>query len=90
MSSYYVTTVKAAAERDSPLARQLTGVFNNLADAEFLSALDATRWTGRPDYALRVMWRTYVASYVLNIGTFTGLIRVLRDNPPAGRNVRDQ
>ena len=81
MSIAYRTTVNAVGDANSPLSRQLIGVFENLADEGLLGALEATRWTGRPGYPLQAMWRTYVASYVLNISTFTGLIRALRDNP---------
>ena len=66
---------------NSDFAKRLRLVFDNLHDEKLLEALEATRWTGRPGYPIRVMWRTYIASYVLNVGTFTGLIRELHANP---------
>lgn len=62
-------------------AKELKAVFENLHDDELLNALEKTRWTGRPGYPIRVMWRTLIASYVLNIGTIEGLRRRFHENP---------
>ena len=60
-------------------AKELKAVFENLHDEELLEALQKTRWTGRPGYPIRVMWRTIIASYVLDIPTIEGLRRRLED-----------
>jgi len=62
-------------------ARELNAIFNNLHDGELLKALERTRWTGRPGYPIKVMWRSTIASYVLNIPTIQELIRILHRNP---------
>lgn len=62
-------------------AKELGTVFNNLHDDELLESFEKTRWTGRPGYPLRVMWRTLVTSYILDIPTIQELIRTLRRNP---------
>lgn len=62
-------------------AKELSAVFDNLHDQELLGALQRTRWTGRPGFPIKVMWRTLVAGYVLNIATIQELIRTLHRNP---------
>lgn len=62
-------------------AKELKPVFDNLHDEELIEALKRTRWTGRPGYPIKVMWRTIIASYVLNFPTFASLIRNLHNNP---------
>jgi len=55
-------------------------VFENLHDEELIEVLEKTRWTGRPGYPIKVIWRTTIASYVLDISTIQELIRTLRRN----------
>jgi len=59
----------------------LKAVFENLNDEELLEALEKTKWTGRPGYPNKVMWRTIITSYVFDIPTIQGLIRTLNRNP---------
>ena len=58
--------------------------------AETLDAVDATkvldrlrsyRPTGRQGYPLRALWRSYLASFVLNLPSTNALIRRLQDDP---------
>ena len=58
-------------------AKELRAVFANLHDEELLEALEKTRWTGRPGYPVKVLWRTIVASYVLDIPAIERLIKTL-------------
>lgn len=60
-------------------AKELQAVFENLHDEELLEVLEKTRWTGRPGYPIRVIWRTIIASYMLDIPTIEGLRRRLVD-----------
>ncbi len=62
-------------------AKELQAVFENLYDEELLEALEKTRWTGRPGYPTKVMWRTIIAANVLDIPTIQELIRTLHRNP---------
>ena len=65
----------------SAYANELSSIFDNLHDEELLEALEKTRWTGRPGHPVRVMWRTAIAMYILNIPTIQELIRTLHRNP---------
>jgi IS5 family transposase len=69
-----------ARERRGPF-EELERLFEALDDGDLLNALEATRWTGRPGYPLRVMWRTLVASFYLGIIHDTDLVRALDSNP---------
>lgn len=60
-------------------AKELEAVFENLHDEELLEALEKTRWTGRPGNPVKVMWRTIIASHVLDIPTIEGLRRRLEE-----------
>ncbi len=60
-------------------AKELEAVFENLQDGELLEALEKTRWTGRPGNPMRVMWRTIITSYALDIPTIEGLRRRLQE-----------
>ncbi|MCH8026447.1 MAG: transposase, partial [Chloroflexi bacterium] len=60
---------------------ELEKIFEALDDGELIDALEATRWTGRPGYPVRVMWRTLVASFYLGVVHDTDLVRALRSNP---------
>ena len=62
-----------------PIVRQLHAIFNSIPDDTLIAALKAP--TGRPRYTVEVLWKTYVASVVLNLPTFTSLIRALQNNP---------
>ncbi|MCH8066006.1 MAG: transposase [Chloroflexi bacterium] len=69
-----------ARERRGPFD-ELQRLFQALDDGDLVAALQATRWTGRPGYPIRVMWRTLVASFYLGIIHDTDLVRALRSNP---------
>ena len=55
----------------------LSAVFANLSDASLLARLWLYRANSRPGYPLRSLWRAYVASFVLNLGSTNDLIRLL-------------
>ena len=57
----------------------LPAIFANLSDAGLLARLWLYRSKGgRPGYPLRPLWRAYVASFVLNLGSTNDVIRLLR------------
>jgi IS5 family transposase len=74
------TTRQQTRAKPRPFA-ELQAVFEALPDNELLEALQATRWTGRPGYPIRAMWRSLVASFFLGIVHDTDLIRALQSNP---------
>lgn len=75
-------SIPAALQRGqgSPLVAELSAAFDTIDDEPLLAALSAYRWTGRPGWSVRALWRSYVASFVLNHGTTNDLIRRLQDD----------
>ncbi len=69
-----------ARQRRGPF-EELERLFEALDDDTLLASLQATRWTGRPGFPLRVMWRSLVASFYLGIIHDTDLVRALASNP---------
>ncbi len=63
------------------MAAELAATFEVLDDSTLIEALRAYRWTGRPGWSPRCLWRAYVAAFQLNIPTTAELIRRLQDNP---------
>lgn len=59
---------------------ELRGVLALLNDQALLRRLAAYRRTGRPGYALKALWRAFVCSFLLNLGSTNALIRELCDN----------
>lgn len=76
------TSIPTALQRGqvSPLVAELSAAFDIINDEPLLAALAAYRWTGRPGWSVRALWRSYVASFVLNHGTTNDLIRRLQDD----------
>jgi hypothetical protein len=68
-------------DNETRFERILKPIFEALPDGELLEALKATRHTGRPGYPIEVMWHTIVAMYVLNLKTYSQLIKELQNNP---------
>ncbi len=59
----------------------LAAVLGVLQDKPILERLAEYRHTGRPGYPVKAMWRAYVASFALNLGSTNDLIRRLQDDP---------
>ena len=55
----------------------LAAIFDCLSDNRLLAELWLIRANSRPGYPLRALWRAYVASFVLNLGSTNDLIRRL-------------
>ena len=62
------------------LLGQLEAIFASLDDSALLARLQEYRSTGRPGYPLKVLWRAYVGSFVLNLPHTNALIRRLEDD----------
>ena len=60
---------------------ELSQVLDAIDCAPILDRLQAYRHTGRPGYPLLSLWRSYVASYFLNLGSTNDLIRLLHVTP---------
>jgi transposase len=63
----------------APIVKQLNAIFRSIPDETLIATLKAS--TGRPGYGVETIWRTYIASVVLDLPTFASLIRTLQDNP---------
>ncbi len=62
-----------------PIVRQLHAIFNSIPDDDLLTSLTAP--TGRPGYTPEVLWKTYVAMFILGLPSFASMIRYLQNNP---------
>ena len=80
MKAIYSTTAQQRRGSPEPF-EELERILDALNDDELIEALEATRWTGRPGYPVRVMWHTIVASFYLGIVHDTDLVRALWSNP---------
>ena len=60
---------------------ELSQVLDAIDCAPLLERLQAYRHTGRPGYPLLSLWRSYIASYFLNLGSTNDLIRLLHVTP---------
>ena len=78
MTTYYDNRITENV-KSIPVVRQLHAVFQSIPDKALLTALKAP--TGRPGYTVEILWKTYVAMFVLGLPTFAGLIRTLHNNP---------
>ncbi len=78
MTTYY-SSENGRFVKSVPIVRQLHAIFDSIPDETLLADLKAP--TGRPGYTPKILWRTYVAMVVLNLSTFTSLIRTLENNP---------
>lgn len=63
----------------------LSAVLANLSDGPLLARLWFYRANGRPGWPLRPLWRAYVTSFVLNLGSTNDVIRLLRRDPQIRR-----
>lgn len=82
MASYY-SKVRLATEQPvvPPIAEKLQGIFESLEDAELIKALQGRRCRGYQGYMVIALWRSYLISYILNMGSVRELIRNLENNP---------
>ena len=85
-----INSIPSARQRRrvSPLADELRSIFDIIDDEPLLASLARYRWTGRPGWSLRALWRAYIAGYMLGLPTANALIRRLQDDA-ALRNVCD-
>lgn len=67
--------------QDPPIVGELQAIFNELPDEELLTRLKGPRRRGRPGYEPVILWRCYVAYYVLGLASVSDLVRTLHDNP---------
>ena len=80
MRQHHPTTLRQQPGT-SPLASELSAIFESLDDAPILKRLAEYRWTGRPGWNLEALWRSYVALFVMNMPTVNALLRRLQDDP---------
>ena len=76
-----VTTLSRPSRPLQGVFDELAAVFDILDDAALLDRLRQYRPTGRQGYPLRSLWRSYVASFILNLPHTNALIRRLCEDP---------
>ncbi len=64
-----------------PVVAELEAVFATLPDEELLTKLQPAQRRGPKGYDPSILWRCYVALYVLGLPSVSDLIRTLYDNP---------
>ena len=74
------STLALPRRGSSPLIGELTAIYDVIDDEPLLAQLAQYRWTGRPGWSLRALWRAYLAGFVIGLGTTNGLIRRLQDD----------
>ena len=80
MTTYYDNRYYQFVNSPSvPIVKQLNAIFRAIPDEDLIKTLKAP--TGRLGYTVEVLWKTYIAMVVLNLPTFTSLIRALQNNP---------
>ena len=80
MASFYDKLATTTTQR-LPIVAKLEGVFDALDDSDLLSTLNGKVHRGCQGYPVAALWRSYLASYVLNIPTVASLTRALASNP---------
>ncbi len=66
--------------RLDPTVQAVIGVLAVIDADELLDRLDAYRWTGRPGYSHKAMWRAIIAKYLLRLRHTRDLIARLKDS----------
>ena len=60
---------------------ELAQVFDLTQNQPIIATLQQYRWTGHQGYSLSALWRSYIASFVMDLPHTNALIRILEDNP---------
>ena len=55
---------------------ELAQVVDLTQDQPIIATLQQYRWTGRQDYSLSALWRSYIASFVMDLPHTNALIRI--------------
>lgn len=65
----------------SPVVEKLQGVFDSIDDAELVEALTGNKKRRCKGYPAKALWRSFLATYVLDIKGVAALVRQLEANP---------
>lgn len=80
MAYSYPTTSETAVQQP-PIVAELEGIFASLDDGALLEVLQGPTRRGPKGHPIKILWRCFVAKYVLGLSSTAALIRTLRDNP---------
>ena len=78
--AHYQSIDETLDSQPPPGLLQIRDILNSIDATKLIARLQAYRWTGRRGYPLTAMWRAYVASFILNLGSTNDLIRRLEDD----------
>jgi hypothetical protein len=59
---------------------ELRRIYESLDDKVLTDCLRQYRWTGRPGYSVRALWRSYLAGFALNLPSTNALVRRLQED----------
>ena len=79
--AYTNDTAVAVLVQPPPVVAELQALFYRLDDAALLNTLTGPTLRGPKGYPVRILWRCFVAKYVMGMGSTAALLRTLRDNP---------
>jgi hypothetical protein len=80
MHQQHSTTLRKQRGQEPPIVAELRAIFDTLPDGDLLAMLQRCG-RGRGGYNPKILWRCYVAHYVLGIESVSALIRLLHTNP---------
>ncbi len=63
-----------------PVVAELRAIFESLPDETLIAKLRGPKRRGRPGHDVRVVWRCYLARYLLGVESVSALLRLLRNN----------
>ena len=74
-----------------PVVLELQSVFEALDDGDLLAALTGPTRRGPKGYPVAILWRCFIARYVMGLDSVCALLRALYDNPHLARvcGIRD-
>lgn len=79
--AYGNSTSVLSAPQAPPIVAQLQAVFDRLDDDALINKLIGPTRRGPKGYPVRVLWRCFIAKYVLGLASTEALRRELRNNP---------
>ena len=78
-------TVPLRTRQVPPVVLELQSVFEALADGDPLAALTGPTRRGPKGYPVAILWRCFIARYVMGLDSVCALLRALHDNPYLAR-----
>ena len=78
-------TVPPRTRQVPPVVLELQSVFEALDDGDLLASLTGPTRRGPKGYPVAILWRCFIARYVMGLDSVCALLRALHDNPYLAR-----